>query len=208
MAFVVIDLDGADLCLDRLGFTQARADLFVEDMRQDGRIGFGGVTRTQALYVRCLDTVVALGIQFFRNNLRLQGCAAVEFIPPHECVLAGAVESHIDVPAVSDPRGVVRIYGRHKFPVLFVGFHRGGIDRGVQFRIVPILPISRFQGVAAMLIPVGRELDIPCVVDNLVIGNKSRQTEVRIDNKGWSEKAAAAPYRPVGVCQIRQIEDG
>ena len=44
MAFVVIDLDGADLCLDRLGFTQARADLLVEDMRQDGRIGFGGVT--------------------------------------------------------------------------------------------------------------------------------------------------------------------
>ena len=88
-----------------------------------------------------------------------------------------------------------------------VGLHVGRDDAHTGFGVVPVLSVARSNSFSAMLENIGREFDISRIVNDLKIGNKSRQTEVRIDNERTGQETASPANRPVGVCQIRQIED-
>ena len=106
MTFIIVDLHRADLCLDALAGTRAGLDLFIENMRKHRGLRVRSIAGIQALYIPHLDPVVAVSGLFLRNNFRFQRSAGLELVAAQECILAGTLQQHIDIPSATDPSAV------------------------------------------------------------------------------------------------------
>ena len=71
VAFIIIDLNGGDFCLDFLTGAHPRGDFLIHNMRQNGWFTIRRICRVQSLNVGNLDPVIAILLQPFGHHIGL-----------------------------------------------------------------------------------------------------------------------------------------